>query len=95
MQKKQKTGGRTAGTPNKATADARAAIAAFVEGNVDRLNAWLDDIAADSPKDAFDRFMSVVEYHIPKLARTDLNAELKGNLTVEIVRFGAHTSSGE
>jgi hypothetical protein len=50
---------------------AREAIAMFVEGNVDRLNGWLDDIAADSPKDAFDRFMSVVEYHIPKLQRTD------------------------
>jgi len=64
--------GKQKGTPNKTTAQAREAIALFVEGNVDRLNQWLDDIAEDSPKDAFDRFMSVVEYHIPKLARTEM-----------------------
>lgn len=69
--KKPVGAGRVAGTPNKATANAREAIAAFVEGNVDRLNNWLDQIAVDSPKDAFNCFMSVVEYHIPKLQRSE------------------------
>jgi hypothetical protein len=68
---KQEGAGRPKGVANKATTQAREAIAMFVEGNVDRLNGWLEQIAADSPKDAFDRFMSVVEYHIPKLARVD------------------------
>lgn len=63
--------GRPKGVPNKVTMKAREAIAAFVEGNVDRLNGWLDQIAEKDPKDAFDRLMSVVEYHIPKLARTE------------------------
>lgn len=65
--------GRPKGKPNKATAAAREAIAKFVDGNADRLQGWLDDIAADpklGPAAAFDRFMNVVEYHIPKLART-------------------------
>lgn len=57
--------------PNKTTIAAREAIAMFVEGNVDRLQSWLDDIAADDPKAAFDRFMAVVEYHVPKLNRTE------------------------
>jgi len=69
---KQEGAGRPKGVANKATTQAREAIAMFVEGNVDRLNGWLEEIAADSPKDAFDRFMSVVEYHIPKLARTEM-----------------------
>lgn len=60
-----------AGTANKATTNAREAIAAFVEGNVERLNGWLDQIASESPKDAFNCLMDVVEYHIPKLARTE------------------------
>lgn len=64
------------GVPNKATQNAREAIAAFVEGNVDRLNGWLDDIAKqDGAKAAFDCFMDVVEYHVPKLARTELTGK--------------------
>jgi hypothetical protein len=63
--------GRPKGVPNKATGRAREAIASFVEGNVDRLTGWLDEIAKKDPKAAYDCFMSVVEYHIPKLARTD------------------------
>lgn len=64
-------GGRPKGAISKTTADARAAIAQFVEGNVDRLNGWLDAIAAKDPSRAFDSFMSVVEYHVPKLARNE------------------------
>lgn len=64
--------GRKAGVPNKATTNAREAIASFVEGNVDRLNGWLDRIGDENPKAAFDCLMSVVEYHIPKLARTEV-----------------------
>lgn len=72
MARGHKTGGRSAGTPNKATANAREAIASFVEGNVDRLQTWLDRIAdEDGAKAAYDCFMDVVEYHIPKLARTE------------------------
>lgn len=67
----KKLGGKTKGIPNKATQNAREAIAAFVDGNADRLTEWLDRIALDSPKDAFNCFQSVIEYHIPKLARTE------------------------
>lgn len=89
---KQEGAGRPKGVPNKSTTQAREAIAMFVEGNVDRLTGWLDQIAETSPKDAFDRFMSVVEYHIPKLARTenqplDKNGNPTDNkLIVEYVR---------
>lgn len=57
---------------------AREAIAAFVDGNAERLSGWLDQIAEESPQKAFDAFMSVVEYHVPKLQRVDLgNADGK------------------
>jgi len=64
--------GRPKGVANKATMQAREAIADFVEGNVERLTAWLDQIAEENPKDAFNCFMGVVEYHIPKLARVEV-----------------------
>ena len=65
--------GRGKGTPNKATTNAREAIAEFVEGNVPRLNYLLDRIEREEgAKAAFDCIMHVVEYHIPKLQRTTL-----------------------
>jgi len=75
-----KTGGRQAGTPNKATQEARQAIATFVDGNAHRLSEWLDRVAEGdpthdikpNPAKAFELFQSVVEYHIPKLARTEM-----------------------
>ena len=73
-QSRKKTGGRSVGTPNKSTALAREAIAKFVDGNADKLQEWLDAIAMNEklgPKVAFDCFMQVAEYHVPKLARTE------------------------
>lgn len=79
--------GRPKGIPNKATADARAAIGQFVDGNAHRLQAWLDDVAKGvknedgdyvvlpNPEKAFALFQSVVEYHVPKLARTELTGK--------------------
>jgi hypothetical protein len=72
--------GRPAGTPNKATTQAREAIALFVDANAHRLTEWLDEVAHGNPSQdvkpnpakAFELFQSVVEYHIPKLARTEL-----------------------
>lgn len=61
--------GRPAGVPNKATTIAREAIARFVDGNSERLQEWLDRVAEDDPEKAFALFQSVVEYHVPKLAR--------------------------
>jgi hypothetical protein len=92
MAEGRKTGGRVAGTPNKATNEARQAIASFVDGNAHRLTGWLDQVAEGvkkpvmddtgevvdyeyvippNPAKAFDMFQSVVEYHIPKLARQE------------------------
>ena len=66
--------GRPKGVGNKSTALAREAIAKFVDGNADKLQQWLDEIAMNEklgPKVAFDCFMQVAEYHVPKLARTE------------------------
>jgi hypothetical protein len=67
-----KSPGRPKGVPNKATANAREAIGRFVDGNSDRLNQWLDEIYAnDGPKAAFQCFSDLIEFHVPKLARTE------------------------
>jgi len=90
---KEKTGGRKAGVSNKATQEAREAIALFVNGNVNRLQNWLDRIADDrelkdgttiagKPEKAFELFNSVLEYHIPKLARTENKTDFDGKMTI-------------
>jgi hypothetical protein len=58
MAKGVKTGGGSRkGSPNKATAAAREAIARFVDGNADRLQGWLDEIHAEKgAQAAFDCF---------------------------------------
>lgn len=66
-----KTGGRKPGVTNVATGQAREAIAMFVDNNADRLEGWLDRVAQDNPAEAFKLFQSVIEYHIPKLQRTE------------------------
>ena len=66
-------GGSRKGVPNKATHDARAAIALFVEQNTPRLQGWLDEIATTKgPDAAFRCVQELLEYHVPKLARTEL-----------------------
>jgi len=82
--------GRPKGTPNRATADVRAAIAAFAEANVGKLQEWLDRIAKDEPARAADLFVRVLEYHIPKLGRTMLTGADGGPVNVHhesVVRF--------
>ena len=77
MAKGIKTGGGSRkGIPNKSTAQAREAIALFVDVNADRLQGWLDQIAEDKgPQAAFDCFTSLLEYHVPKLARHELTGQ--------------------
>jgi len=102
--KREKYGGREKGVPNKATRDARRAIADFVDGNAHRLTEWLDTVAAGvqevrvnpktgeeeegwlikpDPARAFEMFQSVIEYHIPKLARTELVGDKEAPIAIE------------
>lgn len=80
-----KTGGRKKGVPNKATINAREAIAKFVEGNVPRLQGWLDEIAEDQgAMAAFRCVQEMIEFHIPKLARHELTGKDGGDLVVTL-----------
>ena len=72
MAKGIKTGGGSrAGVPNKATQDVRAAIAAFASANVGQMSVWLAGI--DDPAKKLDLYLKAIEYHIPKLARSEVS----------------------
>ena len=80
--------GRPKGLPNKSTQAAREAIARFVDGNADRLQGWLEEIAQEKGAEAaFRCFTDLVEYHVPKLARTELTGQDGQALVVEITHF--------
>ena len=75
--------GRKKGVPNRATQAARDAIATFVDGNADRLQGWLDEIAAEKGAlEAFRAFTDLLEFHVPKLARTELTGKDGGPVVV-------------
>ncbi len=80
--------GRPKGSPNKATAAVREAIAVFAEGNAHKLQEWLDDVAMGvggnkpDPAKAADLYLRAIEYHIPKLARTEMTGADGGPVQV-------------
>ena len=76
---------RPKGSPNKATAEAREAIARLVDGNAHRLNIWLDEIYKEKgPEAAWNCMMDVIEYHVPKLARHEHTGNNGDKIKVEV-----------
>jgi hypothetical protein len=81
---KQPGAGRPKGSPNKATANAREAIAKLVDDNAPRMQAWLEEIAKEhGPLVAWKCMADVIEYHVPKLARTEVTGEGGGPVRVQ------------
>jgi hypothetical protein len=68
--------GRRPGTQNKTTLDVRQAIAAFAQANVGKMGEWLD--AVEDPGKRLDLYLRAIEYHIPKLGRTEVTGEAGG-----------------
>ena len=92
-----KGAGRPAGSPNKSTSLAREAIARFVDGNTDKMQGWLESVAEGvqdeatgkwlvppNPEKAFAMLQSVVEYHVPKLARQELVGDDKAPVKIQV-----------
>ena len=84
--------GRKAGVPNKVTADVRAAIAVFAAANVESMQQWIATVAEGDPRrdikadpgKALDLYLRALEYHIPKLARSEITGKDGGNLTLTV-----------
>lgn len=76
--------GRPAGAPNKVTTEAKEAITRFVDSNSAMFQEWLDSVAKGIKKPDSDEYIirpdpalafrmvtDVIEYCLPKLARTE------------------------
>lgn len=82
MAKGRKTGGRTAGTPNKKTAVIREMVTNIVESyaNSEQIQ---KDIAELEPKDRLLTIVKLAEYVIPKLQATTLDVAVENKKTIE------------
>jgi hypothetical protein len=83
MAKGIKTGGRKAGVGNKTTVDVRNAIALIAQNNAGNFAQWLGEVALEDPGKAADLYLKAIEYHIPKLARSEVSGPDGGPQIVE------------
>lgn len=74
--------GRPKGLPNKATLQAREAIARMVDDTAPEFVQWMMDI--DDPAKRCDVWLRAAEYHIPKLARTEVTGDGGGALVIRM-----------
>lgn len=79
--------GRTKGVPNKSTQLVREAIANLLERNAPNMDRWLNKVAAEDPYKALDLMNKLSEYHIPKLARTEVTGK-DGEAQEMVIKWG-------
>lgn len=76
------SGGTRKGIPNKVTAKAREAITELLDNNAHRVIEWLDIVAETDPKGALQAFTALLEFGVPKLARTEVTGANGGPVVV-------------
>ncbi|MBR5281340.1 MAG: hypothetical protein IKU22_01015 [Alistipes sp.] len=82
MAKGKKTGGRQAGTPNKASAAVRGAIAKMLDDYFTS-ETFVNDIAELEPKDRVAAMEKFAAYVSPKLQTTTLDMTVENKKTIE------------
>lgn len=79
--------GRPKGVPNKATADVRACVAMIAQNLAPEVEGWIRKGARKNPLGAANLLATLLEYHIPKLSRTEMTGLNGKPLEVSIVRY--------
>jgi len=85
--------GRPKGVQNKSTGKVREMMALIAEQNAENFIQWLAETAAGNqdmglrpdPKGAADLYLKAIEYHITKLARTEVTGDGGGPLSIKVV----------
>ncbi len=75
--KKGEAKGKPKGALNHTTRDIKEAFQYLIERNVDKMEGWLNAIAAKDPAKAIQIICELSEYIVPKLARSEM--DLKTN----------------
>jgi hypothetical protein len=89
--KRAKTGGRVAGTPNKATKEFRETVRKLLDDNAENVGTWITQVAEGhgenkaDPAKALDLLAKLAEFAAPKLGRVEHVGEGGGPVLQEIV----------
>lgn len=62
----KKTGGRAKGVENKSTSEVRKNFNELFDGNISKVQDWLDKTAKRSPAKALELFLKLSEFVVPK-----------------------------
>lgn len=85
--------GRPKGVANKTTKDVREFIANLARNKGPEIEGWLTKVAAKDPGRALEIYTRMIEYHIPKLGRTELVGDKSEPLTLQLVKYDAANST--
>lgn len=90
--------GNPSGQKDRRKTRAQIAVTQFVDARADKLEGWLDRIdEKDGPKAAFQAFVSVLEFALPKLARKELAGDPENPVQtvsrIELVAGGNRTDT--
>lgn len=87
--KREKTGGRTKGTPNRVTQEFRATVQKLLDDNRSKFDSWLTKVAEGDgdqvkpdPGKALDLIAKLAEFAAPKLARHEHTGKDGGPMVV-------------
>ena len=72
MIKKEKTGGRTKGTPNRTTAETKELLQTIVSKELDKLGAMLEQL---EPNERINAISKLLPYILPKQSETSFSTE--------------------
>jgi hypothetical protein len=85
MAKGKKTGGRTAGVSNKKTREIKEAFKELVEGNLNNITKWMEQVAKENPAKALEFMQSFAQFNVPLLARTEHGGGIAVESTVRVI----------
>jgi len=78
----KRQGGRSKGTPNKATKEVREGYELLLTNNINNLDIWLKKVAQRDPAKALTLYLSISEFCIPKMQRTIIEEKVENKKTI-------------
>lgn len=93
FEKGNKLGGRKPGSLNRSTEQMKLSIARATNRVLDDMPVILDRLIKEDPKAAVDLAIKLMEFHIPKMSRVEMRAEIEQKIqqvSININRTGSN-----